>query len=65
MSDGRLRRIVWCVVDAADYLLMQARLGIVDVVCGAEPPTASDEKRGADRIRLRQAFPEIGIAIRR
>jgi len=34
MVDGPLGRIVWRVVDAADYWLMQARLRIVDAVCG-------------------------------
>jgi hypothetical protein len=51
MVDGPLGRIVWRMVDAADYWLMQARLGIVDAVCGPEPETPADEKREADRER--------------
>jgi hypothetical protein len=45
MGDGRLARFFWRVVDATDYWLMQARLGIVDRVCGPEPPTVADEMR--------------------
>jgi hypothetical protein len=41
MADGRLARFFWRVVDAADYWLMQARLGIVDRVCVPEPPTVA------------------------
>ncbi len=48
-------------VDAADYWLIQARLGIVDTVCGREPPTVADKMREADRERVRKAFPEIGV----
>ena len=33
----------WRVCDAADYWLMQARLGIVDAVCGPEQPTTADK----------------------
>jgi hypothetical protein len=41
------------VVDAVDYWLMRARLGIVDAVCGPEPKTVADEERE----RLRRTFP--------
>ncbi len=61
MVDGPLGRIVWRVVDAADYWLMQARLGIADTVCGPEPPTPADEKREADRERLWVAFPRLFV----
>jgi hypothetical protein len=59
MVDGPLGRIVWRVIDAADYWLMQARLGRVDAVRGPVPPTVADEMRKAERERLRKAFPEI------
>ena len=55
---GPLGRIVWRVVDTADYWLMQAKLGIVDAVCGPEPPTPADEKRDADRERPRRMVPQ-------
>jgi hypothetical protein len=57
MADGPLARLFWRVVDAFDYWLMQARLGIVDAVCGPEPETVADQMREADRERLREAFP--------
>ena len=51
MADGPLGNVVWRTIDAADYWLMQARLGIVDAVCRPEPETPADEKREADRER--------------
>jgi hypothetical protein len=63
MADGPLARLFWRAVDAVDYSLTQVRLGIVDAVCGPEPRNPADEKREADRERLRKAFPKIGIAI--
>ena len=56
LVDGPLGHIVWR--DAADYWLMQARLGFVDAVCGPEPPTPADEKREADRERPRRMVPQ-------
>jgi hypothetical protein len=35
------------VVDALERWLMEARLRVVDAVCGPEPETPSDEQRGA------------------
>jgi hypothetical protein len=35
----------WRVLDALDYWLGQARLGIIDAVCGPELPTVADEMR--------------------
>jgi hypothetical protein len=52
------------VVDAVDYWLMQARLGLLDAVCGPEPKTVADKKREAERRRRRKAFPAIGTALR-
>jgi hypothetical protein len=49
MVDGPLGRIIWRVVDAADYWLTQARLGRVDAVRGPVPPTVADEMRKAER----------------
>ena len=54
MVDGPLVRFFWRVLDALDYWLGQARLGIVDAMCGPEPPTPADEKREADRERPRR-----------
>ena len=53
MVDGPLGRIIWRVVDAADYWLTQARLGRVDAVRGPVPPTVADEMRKAERERCR------------
>jgi hypothetical protein len=58
MADGLLGRVVRRVIDAADHWLMQARLGIVDAVCGPEPETPADEKRKADRERPRRMVPQ-------
>jgi hypothetical protein len=49
------------VVDAVDYWLMQARLGLLDAVCGPEPKTVADKKREAERRRRRKAFPLVLI----
>ena len=49
MVDGPQVRFFWREFDALDYWLPQARLGIVDAVCGPELPTVADEKREADR----------------
>jgi len=54
MVDGPPRRIVWRMVDAADYWLTQARLGRVDAVRGPVPPTVADEMRKAERERPRR-----------
>jgi len=54
MVDGALVRCFWRVLDALDHWLGQARLGIVDAMCGPEPPTPADEKREADRERPRR-----------
>jgi hypothetical protein len=54
MADGSLGRIIWRVVDAADYWLTQARLGRVDAVRGPVPPTVADEMRKAERERPRR-----------
>jgi hypothetical protein len=35
------------------------RCWVVDLIYGPEPPTPADEKRDADRERLRRAFPNI------
>jgi hypothetical protein len=43
---------------------MQARLYLLDAMCGPEPPTVADEMREADRQWRRKAYPELGIAIR-
>jgi hypothetical protein len=51
-------RFFWRVLDALDYWLGQARLGIVDAMCGPEPPTPADERREADRERPRRMVPQ-------
>jgi hypothetical protein len=44
MATGSLARLYWRVLDALDYRLMQARLRVVDAVCGPEPETAADQQ---------------------
>ena len=53
---NRFGRLLWRVLDALDYLVMDARLRIVDVVCGPEPETAADRQRARDRERLERAL---------
>jgi len=64
MGSGSLVPLPWRLLDALDYWLTQARLYLVDVVCGPQPEPPADETRNVDRERLRKAFPEIGIVIR-
>ena len=45
----RLRRSFWRALDALDYAVMQARLGLVDALRGPEPETEADRQRGCDR----------------
>jgi hypothetical protein len=59
MVDGPLGRILWRVIDAADYWLMRARLSRVDAVCGPVPPTVADEMRKAERERPRRVFSKV------
>lgn len=37
MADGPGPQLFWRVLDALDFWLTQARLWVVDVVCGAMP----------------------------
>jgi hypothetical protein len=48
MADGPLALLFWCVLDALDYWLTQARLWMVDTVYGPEPETAADRLRERD-----------------
>jgi hypothetical protein len=65
MSKRLLMPRSWCAFDAADYWLTQARLTLVDAVCGPEPPTVADEMRETTRERLGEAFPDIVISMKR
>jgi hypothetical protein len=44
MSDGPLRRLLWRVVDALDYLVTLARLRILDALADPEPETRADQQ---------------------
>ena len=59
MSDGLPARLFWRVADALDYLLMLARLRILDALAGPEPETPADRQRERDRERIARAFPKI------
>jgi len=54
-----LRRLVYIVLDRADYLLTLARLTILDWVTGPPPETSIDRAIREEGERLRKAFPEI------
>ena len=49
MADSPLVRFFWRAFDRLDYWLTQARLWLVDVVCGPELETAADRQRSRDR----------------
>jgi hypothetical protein len=51
-----LGRLFWPVVDALDYWVKDARLRIVDAVCGPEPETPADRQRARDREGLERAL---------
>jgi hypothetical protein len=42
LADGPFGRLFWRTLDALDYWLTQARLWLVDAVCGPEPETDAD-----------------------
>jgi hypothetical protein len=58
---NRVTRLLWTALDRIDYAAGVARCWVVDLIYGPEPPTLADEKRDADRERLRRAFPNIDI----
>lgn len=60
MADRPLVHFFWR-ADALDYRVTQARLWVVDAVCGPEQTTPADQKREADHEQLRRAFPQIGV----
>jgi hypothetical protein len=53
---NRFGRLLWRVLDALDYWMMDARLRIVDAVCGPEPETLAERQRARDRERLERAL---------
>ena len=57
----RFVRPLLCIVDAAANAIMSARLRIVDLVYGPEPPTPADRQRETEKGRLQRAFAEIDI----
>jgi hypothetical protein len=57
MAEAKLARLFWEALDRVAYALTFARLWLFDVIHGPEPPTSADEKREADRERLREASP--------
>jgi len=43
LADGPFGRLFWRTLDALDYWLTQARLWLVDAVCGPEPEADADQ----------------------
>jgi hypothetical protein len=51
MADGPMARLFWQALDEVDYRIMQARLGLWDVLyalCGPKSSTMPDEWRKLD-----------------
>jgi hypothetical protein len=47
MADGPLARFFWRILDGLDYWIMQAKLWVVDMVCGPLPGDGSPDRTGA------------------
>jgi hypothetical protein len=54
-------RLFWRLFEAVDYAIMSARLRLVDMIYGPEPPTPADRQREIEKERLQRAFPAIDI----
>jgi hypothetical protein len=54
-------RLFWRLFDAVDYAIMSARLRLVDIIYGPEPPTPADRQREIKKERLQRAFALIDI----
>ena len=50
-----MARTFWRALDALDYRVMQARMRVVDALCGPEPETEADRRRGCNREPWRRA----------
>jgi hypothetical protein len=59
VTDGRLPRAFWLMLDALYYWLALAWLRILDTLAGPEPETPADQQRKRDRERIGKAFPKI------
>jgi hypothetical protein len=57
----RFARVFWRVLDCVDYAVTYVKCWAVDVIYGPEPPTAADKQREAEREKLRETFPMIGL----
>ena len=51
MTDGRLGRLFWRVLDTLDYRLTLARLRILDALVGPEPEAPADRQQTQERDR--------------
>jgi hypothetical protein len=47
--------------EAVGYVIMSARLRLVDMIYGPEPPTPADRQREIEKERLQRAFASIDI----
>jgi hypothetical protein len=54
MTDGRLRRLFWRVVDELHYLWTLATLRILDGLAGPLPETPADHQRECERMESRR-----------
>jgi hypothetical protein len=50
MADRLLRRLFWRIADRLDYLVMLARLRILDMLAGPFPETPADRQRQRERM---------------
>jgi len=57
VAEAKLARLFWEALDRVTYALTFARLSLFDVIHGPEAQTPADQKREADRERLREASP--------
>jgi hypothetical protein len=48
LTDRRLARLFWCLLDTPDHWLTQAQLWLADAVCDPKPETAADQCRAGD-----------------
>jgi len=58
---SRLARLFREALDRVDYVVTVARLWLVDLIFGPEPPTPADKQRELDHDALRKAFPVIDL----
>jgi hypothetical protein len=48
LTDRRLARLYWRLLDTLDYWVTQAQLWLADTVCDPKPETDADQWRASD-----------------